>query len=229
MNRYLRISSLVALLLLMSSSESFAIKKVAARYNVMEFAVSSGKPIGSYSQIGIGSYGQEFYGASSVGYEIDASDLYKNSMQYSLTYGQLINENILYNIGFSYTNVQHKEEFEDEIYIYTYPESIKLKMYNFDINWNYYLLSPIKNSFAPFVGAGLQAGLFSASVKSFSSESDFISATALNFGADLTLMKTADKMGTLAVSSTNSYQFYASDSRPKYLSFGLSLKYFFRP
>ena len=218
----------IAVILLVSPN-LFAISKVAARYNVFEFSVKNAVPQGSYGRIGIGSYGEFFDGGFGQPFDIDADDLYENTVSYGFNYGSLYGDNKMFNIGFSYTNVKHEETFEDVVYIYYYPNYIKLKLYEVSLNWHYYFTNPVKESFAPYAGIGLNAGLFNASVKGFDSENDFTYSLGLNFGADFTVWKSPDKMSSLALSSVNSYQFLASDSRPKYLMVGAGLKYFFRP
>lgn len=229
MSKVLRSFLVAAIFIISSSSTSFAISKVAARYNVMEFTASSAQPHGSYSRIGLGIQGIVFNDGYDQSFDIDADNLYKNSTLLGLNYGRLINDNIIFNVGFSFIDAKHQEIFEDIMYIYTYPSFFKLRMYNVDFNWNYYFMSPVKQILAPYVGVGLQTGLLSVSVEGFDSESDFVMATAFNFGADLTVWKASDKMALLTLSSVNSYQFYASESRPKYMTIGFGLKYFMRP
>lgn len=229
MSKSIQIIFATTITVILTSSNLFAISKVAARYNVMEFTVSSAQAQGSYDRIGIGTQGIVFISNLGQAFDIDAEKLYKNSTSFGLNYGRLINDNTLFNVGFSFIDIKHKEVFSDAVFVYTYPNYFKLRLYNADFNWNYYFMSPVKQTLAPYAGVNFQAGILSASVKGFSSESDFVMATAFNFGLDLTVWKAKNKMSKLALSSVNSYQFYASDSRPKYMTLGLGLKYFFRP
>ncbi len=231
MSKSMRIFFAVMVVLLVSATNIFAITKVAARYNVMEFNVSSATAHGSYNRIGIGGYKVPFFNEFGQLLELDAEVVYDNSVAIGLNYGRLINDNVLFNVGFSFTDVQIGDSLKS--FFVNIPTHqihwMKLRMYNIDFNWNYYIYSPVKKAFAPYGGVGFQAGLLSASGADFASESDFIMATSFNFGADLKVWKTADEMGFLSISSVNSYQFYASESRPKYLTIGLGLKYFMRP
>jgi len=229
MSKNMKLFFAVIVVLMVSATNIFAITRVAARYNVMEFNVSSAQPQGSYNRIGVGAQGIKFDGGLGQSFDIDADDLYKNSTSFGINYGRLINDNVLFNVGFSFINAKHKEVFEDPAFIYTYPEFFKLRMFNFDFNWNYYFMPPVQQTLAPYAGVGIQTGLLSVSVTDFASESDFILATSINFGADLKVWKSSDEMGFLTISSVNSYQFYASENRPKYLTIGASLKYFMRP
>ncbi len=229
MSKSIRVLLAASITIILLSSNLFAISKVAARYNVMGFTVSSAQPHGSYGRIGIGNYEVVFLNEFNQPFEFDADKLYDNSFAYGLNYGRLINKNTVFNVGFSFVDAEISDEFKNFFSVNSYMRILRLRMYNVDFNWNYYFMSPINQGFAPYAGVGLQAGLLSASVKGFSSESDFVMATAFNFGVDLTVWKAKNKMSTLALSSVNTYQFYASDSRPKYMTFGLGLKYFFRP
>ncbi len=229
MSKVIRYFLVTAIIIISSSSSIFSITRVAARYNVMEFNVSSAKPHGSYSRIGIGGYEILFERVFNQIIEFDADDLYDNSTSFGINYGRLINNNIVFNVGFSFVDAQISNNFKNEFTPDSYINWLKLKIYNVDFNWNYYIGSPVKQFFAPYAGVGLQTGLLSASVIGARSESDFVVATAFNFGADLTVWHSANKMNSMAISSVNTYQFYASDSRPKYMTFGIGLKFFFRP
>lgn len=229
MSKSIRVLITAAITVILTSSNLFAISKVAARYNVMEFTVGSAQPYGSYDRIGIGNYEIVFLNEFNQPFEFDADELYANSSSFGINYGRLFNNNIVFNVGFSFVDAKISDDFKALFISNSYMQILKLRVYNVDFNWNYYFMSPVKQTLAPYAGVGFQAGLLSASVKGFSSESDFVMATAFNFGIDLTVWKAKNKMSKLALSSVNSYQFYASDSRPKYMTLGLGLKYFFRP
>ncbi len=236
MNKSTRIFLLLAVLVIASVSSVSSVSafsKVAARYSVIEFYGNSSKPIGSVDRIGIGLQGFVFQDDFFQSFDIDAVDVYENSAQIGFSYGSLVNTNTLFSVGFSFTDVKHKENFEQIsngfIYSYYYPKIFKIRMYNVDFNLNYYFGSPVKQVLTPYAGVGLQAGLLSVSVSNFASESDFVSALSFNFGADLNIWQATNKMAKLNLSSVNSYQIYASDNRPKYMTIGLGLKYYFRP
>ncbi len=233
MNKSIRIFVILLVLVFVSASSVSAFSKVAARFNVVEFYGSSSQPIGSVDRIGIGLQGFVFEDDFFQSFDIDAEDVYENSTQIGVSYGRLINDNTLFNVGFSYTDVKHEENFNQIfngfIYSYYYPKIFKIRMYNVDFNLNYYFGSPVKQALTPYAGVGLQTGLLSVSVSNFASESDFVSALSFNFGADLNVWQAPNKMSRLNLSSVNSYQIYASDSRPKYMNIGLGLKYYFRP
>lgn len=223
MQKHIKSVLILLSLLVLSSTPAFAIKKVAAHYNVMEFHLGVTQAQGSYDAIGVGGYGWDFLD------DIDADSLYKNSVNFGFNYGRLVNNNMLYKIGFSYANVKHQDEFSDGMYIYPFDKEIKLRLYEISINWDYYFTSPLKQPFAPYIGLGFQAGLLNGKLKGYDSESDFVYVIGIDFGADLTVWKSADQMSSLALSSANNYQFQATNNRPRYLTIGGGLKYFFRP
>jgi len=109
------------------------------------------------------------------------------------------------------------------------PDDLKLRQYDFDFNFNYLFNDLNVKVWTPYVGVGVLAGITSLSMKNFDSESEIEMALNLNYGLDLKIWKQAQNRGFLAVSSSNSFNLLATDDRPKYFNFGLSLKYYFRP
>jgi len=106
---------------------------------------------------------------------------------------------------------------------------LTLRQYDFDFNFNYLLNDLNVKAWTPFIGVGVLAGITSLSSPLFDSENEIEMALNLNYGLDLKIWKQAHNRGFLALSSSNSVNLLATDDRPKYFNFGLSLKYYFRP
>ncbi|KAA3633350.1 MAG: hypothetical protein DWP97_09360 [Calditrichaeota bacterium] len=217
------ILSITAILLL--SSQVFAIKRVAARYSFVSFEIGSNLPQGNADYTGVGSYRIPSYDYLSL----DGSDYYDGAIHFGINYGKTVNSNQQYSIGISFERVNLDESLN---YYFTggIPdfEHRKLSLYGLNFAYNYHFLSPVENSFSPYVGVGFKSGIFVNSLKGFESESEIVYAFGLNFGADIRIMEDKNDRGFLTLSSVNQYQFSGSDSRPKYLTVGGALKYYFR-
>ena len=216
------ISLLVMILVIfLFSSDSSAISRTARTYNMMEFSFSSANAVGNYEKIGFG----DFRIPSDANFDLSASDTYDNSLSFAVKYGQLSNDKMLYQLGFTYTNVKVSNYINS--LIVGDISDIKFRLYEIAFDWNYYFSSPVNSSFAPFAGIGINGGIYNASLKGFESQTDFSYNLGINFGADIRVWESADKFSSLALASVNQYQFLGSDSRPKYLTIGAGVKYFF--
>ena len=145
---------------------------------------------------------------------------------------------MLYQVGFRYTNhnfvdslvLVDTNEVEEVITTVTYYfKDINYRQYDFDFNVNYLFNDLNVKDWSPYLGVGVQAGFTSKSMKGYDSENEIEMALNLNYGLDVKIWKQALNRGFLALSSSNSVNLLATDDRPKYFNFGLSLKYYFRP
>lgn len=195
-----------------------AIKRVAARYNVLNFYGGYATPHGEYGQVGFITFVDEL----DRPVEEDADQLFDGTYYFGVDYGTLYSRYALVLIGFRYTehNVQDylREAFEEFDY----------RQYDVELNLNFYPLD-MRSSFAsPYAGAGVQAGLLSTSVPGYDDESEIKVAFSLNFGADLKIFESPSGRSFVTLSSMNNYNLFASEDRPKYLNVGAAVRYWFR-
>lgn len=213
----------------LSTSQVFAISKVAKKYNFLEFSVGFSQPVGTFDKIGAGGYQINFINDSGRLFKLDAAEVYDASYHFGINYGQ-IQGNIAFNFGFNFTQVNHEDTFFVDDVIYWYDNSIgelTFRLYDLNVNLNYHFTDPTKMGLSPFVGAGLKTGFLNASIPGFESENEFTYSLGINFGADATIWQSSDKRSMIAISSINQFQFLQSSSRPKYLNIGGGIKYYF--
>ncbi len=196
------------------------ISKVARKYNVFQIYGTYATPHGSYDQLGSVPL-TSYMGALR---QLDADLFLNGTYSLGVDYGTLYNRHILATIGFHFT----EHNVQDHIELRVDGVLVRYNYYQYDIefNMNYYMLDLANSFWSPYLGAGVQAGLTSLSVKRFDNESDIKFAASVNFGADLKIF--GNKKGFVTLASMNNYNLFGSDNRPQYLNIGMALRYFFR-
>lgn len=223
MNRSL--SSLVILtgLLLATAVPSHAVVRAPRQMNFLEFSAGYNQPWGEYN--GVPTF--EFIDGGRH-YEIDADDLYKSGPSFGIHYGRVAQGRLAMTIGFRYTRPELEETVDLSSTRYLDLQDFNLNLYEGDINFNYYLTNLNTSPFAPYIGLGVQAGIASFSAEGYDSQNDFSSALGLNFGVDLTLYRNANDGSFMTLASINNLNLFTSNDRPKNLTIGGGLRYFFR-
>ena len=218
---------LLALVFAVSSLAEAGIKRVARRYNVIETYGGYSTPIGSYSKVGI----IDLWNSNRVLVDVDANRVYDPTFHLGITYGQLRGGHLLYSIGFRYTRVRTPDTFWVETsfgHMFDPPHS-KLNQYDIDFNCNFLATNIAKAPIAPYVGIGFHGGITSQTAPGYDSENWLTLAAGLNFGADFKLWGDLKNRSFVTLSSINRVDILGSDQRPRYMNFGIGLKYYFRP
>ncbi|MCH8027358.1 MAG: hypothetical protein IID63_04465 [candidate division Zixibacteria bacterium] len=202
-----------------------AITRTTRTLNFVEFYAGSSMPQGTYT--GLPDY--DFIINGSL-VDVDAKDVYDNSYHFGLSYGQLRGSHLLFSLGFKYTKHDVKNIIPISIdTVVLVDSSTNYNQFDLDFNLNYMITDITKSPFAPYVGIGVQAGLLSISGGGFQSQNEVMLGLRLNFGGDLKIWSAKDGTSLLTLSSINSYDFYGSNQKPKYLNLGVGLRYYFRP
>ncbi len=223
--RYSLFVLISALTLIFTSQEALAVSKVARSINFIDFFAGGSMPVGQRD--GLPDY--EFL-INNRSVEVNSDDIYGNTFNLGLSYGQLKGSHFLWSVGFHYTD--HKA-FD---LIPLSPDTTLQLLYNptyrqLDVafNFNFYLTDLQKSSFSPYTGLGIRGGILR--IDDDVNESDYSAnlGTSWNFGADLKIWSATDDRTFVTLASVNSYDFYGSSDRPKYLNIGGAIKYYFRP
>ena len=202
-----------------------AITRTTRTLNFVEFYAGSSMPQGTYT--GLPDYNFIINGSL---VDVDAKDVYDNSLHFGLSYGQLRGSHLLYSLGFKYTRHNVKNIIPISVdTVVLVDSSTNYNQFDLDFNLNYMITDITKSPFAPYVGIGVQAGLLSISGGGFQSQNEVMLGLRLNFGGDLKIWSANDGTSLLTLSSLNSYDFYGSNQKPKYLNLGVGLRYYFRP
>jgi len=231
-NRLLSLTIMIAILIC-GGSDIGAVTKVPARVNVMEFYGGASTAHGSYGEIR-GVEWKEIFRFPGPNPSIDADNIFASSFNLGIGYGRLRNDHVLTSVGFRYTRVELDDVVivrSDEVDLgLVGPDSaINENLYDITFDLNYFLNNITKKTWSPYVGVGFKGGLMVFSQEGFASQTDIKFSSAVNFGLDLKLWNDKANRTQVVLSSTNSFDFWATGNRPKYLNFGVGLKYYFRP
>lgn len=212
-------------LALLSVENVSAITRTTRTLNFVEFYAGSSMPQGTYT--GLPDY--DFIINGSL-VDIDAKDVYDNSFHLGLGYGQLRGSHLLFSLGFKYTKHDVKNIIPISIdTVVLVDSSTNYNQFDLEFNLNYMITDITKSPFAPYVGVGVQAGLLSISGGGFQTQNEVMLGLRFNFGGDLKIWSAKDGTSLLTLSSLNSYDFYGSNQKPKYLNLGFGFRYYFRP
>ena len=201
------------------------VARVAKRYTTLELLGGSSSPVGTFD--GIGPY--DFDDDDGRRYELDAANVYDPSAHFGITLGRLFNHQMWLGVGFRYTRPAPVDTFfvDDSNYFYI-ADPPTFNQYDLDVNFNYLFTDISQKRFAPFVGAGFRAGLTSFGYEGWDSEAEVNLALAVNGGIEVKLFETTAKRSFVTLVSSNSYEYWVSGNRPRYLNIGLALKYYYR-
>lgn len=203
----------LVLVFVFTSIAGAALVRVPKRYNYITLFGGYSSPIGEYDGVGDTDFTDPFDRDVSV----DADELYEPTYHVGLNYGQLRNNHIAFNIGFRYTKVDHTIGFNID--------DVSINQYDIDLELNYLPLNLTKEMFSPYVGAGINAGITSIGADGFDNENHTDIAASLNAGMEVVVSRFSN--GFLTLASINSYMFWNSSNRPKYINIGGGLKYYF--
>lgn len=223
--RYFPVVLISTLILMITSQDAFAVSKVARSINFVDFFAGGSMPVGSRD--GLPDY--EFL-INNRSVEVNSDDIYGNTFNLGISYGQLRGSHFLWSAGFRYT--EHKV-FDviplpyDSAVVIDYNPSYR--QFDIDFNLNFYLADINKNSFSPFTGLGIHGGLLAISDDINATDYSANLGLSLNFGADLKIWNSGDNRTFVTLASVNNYNFYGSNDRPKYLNIGGAIKYYLRP
>lgn len=214
---------IIMLLLLAGSAEG--VSRVAKRLNVIKSYGAYTSLIGNYSAL----LSIEFNDAAGP-VNVDASNIFDPSSSFGFAFGQIRNEHVQVMVGFRYTNLN----VEDTILVSPSLALIlvgnpSFRQYDLSFDFNYLFSSVDQSMLVPYVGAGLRSGLTALTARGYQSEYDANIALSLNFGADLRIWKAEGGRSLLTVASANSIDYWGSGNRPRQMTFGLGLNYYFRP
>jgi hypothetical protein len=195
-----------------------ALVRVPKRYNYLTFFGGYSSPIGEYD--GVGDLDFSRFGTD---VSVDGSDAYDATYHFGFNYGQLRNNHIAFGIGFRYTDVPHSiHELEVDIVLI---EDVIIRQYDLDLDLNYFPLDLTKEVFSPYVGVGINAGITHLGGDRLESRYYTDIAASVNGGMEFVVGRFTNGFVTLA--SINSYTFWNSQNRPKYINIGGGLKYYF--
>ena len=216
----------VLAVLMLASAVSAGIARVGRSFNVIGFSVGYADPIGEYDHIDVITF--EDQNGRIV--NLDADAVYDPTYSIGFHYGQLRENRLYVDFGFRYTKVKTLDTFwVDPGYGYTFsPETPDFNLYDIDLNLNFFLIDPMQSVVAPYLGLGFHGGLISSSGRYIDTQSDLVFGTGLNFGADIKFWQSPTNASYLTLSSVNEYQFLRSSDRPRYLTIGGAIKYYFR-
>ena len=223
--RYSLFVLIFSLVLLSITQECFAVSKVARSINFVDFFVGGSMPVGQRD----GLPDQDFLINARL-VDVNSDDIYSNTFNLGITYGQLRGSHFLWSVGFRFTD--HK--ILDTIPLssdsgLTSDFNPKYRQFDIDFNFNYYLTDISKTSFSPYGGLGVHGGILTISDDINRNDYSANLGLSLNFGADIKIWNAADAGSFVTLSSINSYDLYGSSDRPKYLNIGGAVKYYFRP
>ncbi len=227
MLRIIRLTiGLLVLVFVIGPPAEARIKRVAKSWNVIDLHGGYSVPIGTYHRIGI----LEFTGVTGAVVAIDADKVYEPTFHFGFDYGRLHGGHLLYSFGFKYTRVATLDTFvvdNQTSWVFT-PVTPSFNQYDVDFNVNFLATDISRSRFAPYLGVSFHGGITSQAAPGEVSENWLTVAAGLNFGADLKVWGAPNNRAFVTLSTVNNVQVLASSHRPRYISLGGGLKYYFR-
>jgi hypothetical protein len=221
MNR-LKVFLAASLVVIVAGSDAFGIVRVARRLGVLEVYGGANNAVGEFGSLP----GYDFL----INYRkvnIPAEDAFNTGFHLGIRFGQLRNAHFLGTIGFQFTdyNLNDIVPITQDIIIF-FQNKTHLRQYDLTLDLNFLPLDISQYRWSPYVGLGLQAGIISWTVRGYDAENEANIAGRLNFGAEVVLWGNNRQMMSLA--SINSWDFAASNDRPRMFNFGGGLRFWFR-
>jgi hypothetical protein len=225
MSRTCKLLVLALLLTLSVSSPASAIVRVTPTWSFVQFHGGYTVPFGDYA--GIPTW--KFLDPSVQQLvEFSADELYDPSYALGVNFGQIRGGHLSYSIGFRFSKHALRDfPIENDDGIIDFPVNIDLYQYDLDLDLNYYLANINVATISPYIGLGLGFGITNVDYKIGRNENDGNVVFRANAGFDLKLTETAAPT-YWALSSVNSYDLLASGDRPRYLTIGGALRYYFK-
>jgi hypothetical protein len=218
-----RIGTLALAAMLLASSAG-AINRVSKSLGVLEIHGGYSSPTGKIDHIG----NNDFQAGGYV-YDVPAKDVFKSSFTMGLTLGVVKKSHWYTSIGFDYTHLRPKDSvYLPQGYIFYFDQVPHFNQYDLRLNANYHFSDIEVSDFTPYVGLGIGAGLTSQTLRGFASETEVNLGLALNFGAEAKLWQDANKRNLVTLASANSWEFFGSGYRPKFLTIGAAIKFYSR-
>lgn len=209
--------SFVLTLIFVTASTTSAVERVARRYNLMEFAIVSASPVGTYDRVGTVDLTNEFGNVAAY----DADRVFNSTWGVSLFYGQLRNDIFVGGLGLKYIKVKHNLLFEET--------TVNFHQFDMEITLNVHPFGPAQAIFSPYGGATVDAGMTITDPQGYRTETSLGLGLSGNFGFDFKLWSEKANHSFLTLTSFNTYNLMASSGRPRYLQIGAGLRYWFRP
>jgi opacity protein-like surface antigen len=218
-----RIGTLALAAMLLASSAG-AINRVSKSLGVLEIHGGYSSPTGKIDHVS----NNDFYDEG-VLYNVPTKDVFKSSFTMGFSLGLVKKSHWYTTVGLDYTHMRIK----DTIF---FPNgsgfilSPKPNFNHFDLrlNANYQFSDIELASFTPYLGLGVGAGLTTQSLRGYASETEINIGLALNFGAEAKLWQDASGRTLVTLASANSWEFFGSGYRPKFLTIGAAIKFYSR-
>ncbi len=215
--------ALVAMVVGAVSISDAAIRRVPARFNLLNFYGGYTNPFGQYDALGpvpiTDDMGRQI--------KVDADQLFDGSYYFGLDYGSIVNRYFQIMVGFRFTN-NKVQDYVHQQAVEQWGTDFTYRTYDVNFEMNFYPIDLSQNVFSPYAGAGMQAGLVVYKEEGYDADSKMKISGNLNFGGDLKIYQAPNKRSFVTLASTNSYNFAATENRPKYLYIGGALRYWFR-
>jgi hypothetical protein len=223
MNRFTRIAALSLLLMFALGSTSQAITRVAKKLYVVDISSGYGSPVGDYDGIP----GDDFV-IDGVLYKFPADQVYDGAFWLSTNYGMVFADHLLISAGIRYTHHNLKDTIGNREFAFSYVYPLRLNQWDLDLDFNYQPVSIYESFATPYVGLGFFGGITNISAEGFESRNELTLGARLNFGAELKVFTAPSKKSFVTLASVNSWDFAATNDRPRYLNIGGAIKYYFR-
>lgn len=195
------------------------ISRVAKRMGFIELHGSYANPIGTINGFPID--GGEFFDQGRH-VESDAKDTYGGTGSFGLRFGAMRGGITQFSLGLRYTKFAYVDKPE-----WSLTPEYDFSSFDFDMDFNVRMLNFRTSNFSPFIGIGTGAGLIRAHAKGLNSEYTISFVMMANFGVEMKLWENPD--AALSLASVNSYQFIATNDRPRYFTIGAALRYYVSP
>ena len=213
---------IIGLIGLIPLQNASALTKVTKDMSYWTFYGGGSIPVGEYNGIP----GDPFFIDGTL-YTFEGDDIYDNAIHLGFDYGKLVSNHISYSLGFRYINHHLKDTLGNDIFSFYYNPPIELNQYDLGLELQYRFNDLKKADFSPYVGLSVFGGLTTLDYGGIENENRFNVALGLDFGAEYKIMQNQTQNKFMTIVSTNSYNFGASDDRPKYLHLGLGLRMYF--
>jgi hypothetical protein len=218
-----RIGTLALAAMLLASSAG-AINRVSKSLGVLEIHGGYSSPTGKIDHIG-----NNDFDAGGYLYDVPAKDVFKSSLSLGFSLGVVKKSHWYTSVGFDYAHLRPKDTvFLPQGYKFFYIQAPHFNHYEVRLNSNYHFSDIELSDFTPYLGLGIGAGLTTQSLRGYASETEVNIGLALNFGAEAKLWQDANGRTLVTLASANSWEFFGSGYRPKFLTIGAAIKFYSR-
>ena len=134
---------------------------------------------------------------------------------------------MLMSLGFQYTDFNAKDSITTIDSIDIEATGIKMRQYDATIDMNFLIFDITQSFVSPYVGVGIATGLTSTSSPGRGTTTKWRTAGRINAGFEIAFASSQQSKTTIA--SINSWDFAASNGRPREYYIGFGLRFWFRP